>query len=92
MNYNYGIMEMIFRKDDNWRLSRGAYVFVIIGLLLLLSAITAVIIIVDPWTVILQDFYIYPFIHVCSNILIYIFVLNGYRSGHHFFYFFYSSF
>ncbi|XP_076948142.1 calpain-type cysteine protease DEK1-like isoform X2 [Bidens hawaiensis] len=38
-------------KDDNWKLSRGVYVFVIIGLLLLLSAISAVIVIVDPWTI-----------------------------------------
>lgn len=38
-------------KDDNWRLSRGAYVFVIIGLLLLLSAISAVIVVVQPWTI-----------------------------------------
>lgn len=38
-------------KDDNWRLSRGAYVFVIIGLLLLLSAISAVIVIIEPWTI-----------------------------------------
>nr|XP_043613886.1 calpain-type cysteine protease DEK1 [Erigeron canadensis] len=38
-------------KDDNWRLSRGVYVFVIIGLLLLLSAISAVIVIIDPWTI-----------------------------------------
>ncbi|MFS8005870.1 putative calpain-3 protein [Helianthus anomalus] len=38
-------------KDDNWRLSRGAYVFIIIGLLLLLSAISAVIVIIKPWTI-----------------------------------------
>ncbi|KVH90878.1 Concanavalin A-like lectin/glucanase superfamily [Cynara cardunculus var. scolymus] len=38
-------------KDDNWRLSRGAYVFVIIGLLLLLSAISAIIVIIEPWTI-----------------------------------------
>ncbi|KAF3782219.1 Calpain-type cysteine protease [Nymphaea thermarum] len=38
-------------KDDDWRLSRGVYVFVGIGLLLLLGAISAVIIIVKPWTV-----------------------------------------
>ncbi|CAL5425722.1 unnamed protein product [Camellia sinensis] len=37
-------------KDDNWKLSRGVYVFIIIGLLLLLGAISAVIIIVNPWT------------------------------------------
>ncbi|KAG5566156.1 hypothetical protein RHGRI_001930 [Rhododendron griersonianum] len=38
-------------KDDNWKLSRGVSVFLIIGLLLLLSAISAVIIIVKPWTI-----------------------------------------
>lgn len=38
-------------KDDNWKLSRGVYVFVTIGLLLLLSAISAVIVIVKPWTI-----------------------------------------
>lgn len=38
-------------KDDNWKLSRGVYVFIIIGLLLLLGAISAVIIIVNPWTI-----------------------------------------
>uniref|UniRef100_A0A5B6ZBC6 Protein DEFECTIVE KERNEL 1 n=1 Tax=Davidia involucrata TaxID=16924 RepID=A0A5B6ZBC6_DAVIN len=38
-------------KDDDWKLSRGVYVFVIIGLLLLLGAISAVIVIVKPWTI-----------------------------------------
>ncbi|GAB4835104.1 Calpain-type cysteine protease dek1 [Ancistrocladus abbreviatus] len=38
-------------KDDNWKLSRGVYAFVIIGLLLLLCAISAVIVIVKPWTI-----------------------------------------
>ncbi|XP_071726468.1 calpain-type cysteine protease DEK1 [Rutidosis leptorrhynchoides] len=38
-------------KDDNWRLSEGAHVFIIIGLLLLLSAISAVIVIIKPWTI-----------------------------------------
>ncbi|KAK6925768.1 Peptidase C2, calpain, catalytic domain, partial [Dillenia turbinata] len=38
-------------KDDDWRLSRGVYVFVAIGLLLLLGAISAVIVIVEPWTI-----------------------------------------
>lgn len=38
-------------RDDNWKLSRGVYVFVIIGLLLLLGAISAIIVIVDPWTI-----------------------------------------
>ncbi|XP_047318032.1 calpain-type cysteine protease DEK1-like isoform X2 [Impatiens glandulifera] len=38
-------------KDDNWKLSRGVYVFVTVGILLLLGAISAVIVIVEPWTV-----------------------------------------
>ncbi|XP_068636405.1 calpain-type cysteine protease DEK1-like isoform X1 [Aristolochia californica] len=38
-------------KDDDWRLSHGVYVFVGIGLLLLLGAISAVIVIVKPWTI-----------------------------------------
>ncbi|PSS14492.1 Calpain-type cysteine protease [Actinidia chinensis var. chinensis] len=38
-------------KDDNWNLSRGVYGFIIIGLLLLLCAISAVITIVKPWTI-----------------------------------------
>ncbi|KAJ9697702.1 hypothetical protein PVL29_007026 [Vitis rotundifolia] len=38
-------------KDDDWKLSRGVYVFVIIGLLLLLGAISAVVVIVKPWTI-----------------------------------------
>ncbi|XP_043692215.1 calpain-type cysteine protease DEK1-like [Telopea speciosissima] len=38
-------------KDDDWKLSRGVYVFVGIGLLLLLGAISAVIVIVKPWTI-----------------------------------------
>ncbi|EEF38998.1 calpain, putative [Ricinus communis] len=38
-------------KDDGWKLSRGVYVFVIIGLLLLLGAISAVIVVVNPWTI-----------------------------------------
>lgn len=41
----------IFRKDDDWKLSRGVFVFVIIGLLLLLGAISAVTVIIIPWTV-----------------------------------------
>lgn len=44
-------MGTIFRKDDNWRLSRGVYIFVTIGLLLLLGAISAVIVVIKPWTV-----------------------------------------
>lgn len=38
-------------KDDDWKLSRGIYVFVVIGFLLLLGAISAVITIIKPWTV-----------------------------------------
>lgn len=38
-------------KDDYWKLSRGSYVFISIGLLLLLGAISAITIIVKPWTI-----------------------------------------
>ncbi|VFQ97495.1 unnamed protein product [Cuscuta campestris] len=39
-------------KDDNWKLYRGAYIFVIIGLLLLqLGAISAIIVTVHPWRI-----------------------------------------
>ncbi|KAJ4808103.1 Calpain protease [Rhynchospora pubera] len=38
-------------KDDDWKLSRGVYVFVGIGFLLLLGAISAVIVTIRPWTV-----------------------------------------
>ncbi|OVA06359.1 Peptidase C2 [Macleaya cordata] len=38
-------------KDDDWKLSRGVYVFVGIGLLLSLGAISAVTVIVKPWTI-----------------------------------------
>lgn len=38
-------------KDDDWRLSRGVYVFVTIGLLLLLCAISSVIVVIEPWTI-----------------------------------------
>uniref|UniRef100_A0A7N1A3N3 Protein DEFECTIVE KERNEL 1 n=1 Tax=Kalanchoe fedtschenkoi TaxID=63787 RepID=A0A7N1A3N3_KALFE len=38
-------------KDDDWRLSRGVYIFVSIGVLLLLGAISAVISIVEPWRI-----------------------------------------
>ncbi|KAI5665946.1 hypothetical protein M9H77_15799 [Catharanthus roseus] len=38
-------------KDDNWKLSQGAYIFISIGLLLLLGGISAIIIIIEPWTV-----------------------------------------
>lgn len=44
-------MEYICRKDDDWSLSRGVYVFVSFGLLLLLGAISAVIVVIKPWTV-----------------------------------------
>ncbi|KAK7247001.1 hypothetical protein RIF29_41876 [Crotalaria pallida] len=38
-------------KDDDWKLSRGVYIFVIIGLLLLLGAISALIVVIKPWTI-----------------------------------------
>ncbi|KAF6155138.1 hypothetical protein GIB67_019664, partial [Kingdonia uniflora] len=38
-------------RDDDWKLSRGVYIFVGIGVLLLLGAISAVIVIVKPWTI-----------------------------------------
>ncbi|XP_027916501.1 calpain-type cysteine protease DEK1 isoform X1 [Vigna unguiculata] len=38
-------------KDDDWKLSRGVYIFVIIGLVLLLGAISALIVVVKPWTI-----------------------------------------
>ncbi|KAK9274194.1 hypothetical protein L1049_019008 [Liquidambar formosana] len=38
-------------KDDDWKLSRGVYIFVTIGLLLLLGAISAIIVIIKPWTI-----------------------------------------
>ncbi|XP_022729421.1 calpain-type cysteine protease DEK1 isoform X1 [Durio zibethinus] len=38
-------------KDDGWKLSRGVYAFVTIGLLLLLGAISAVIVVIKPWTI-----------------------------------------
>ncbi|KAG2675265.1 hypothetical protein I3843_13G154700 [Carya illinoinensis] len=38
-------------KDDDWSLSRGVYVFVSFGLLLLLGAISAVIVVIKPWTI-----------------------------------------
>ncbi|CAM8889204.1 unnamed protein product [Rhodiola kirilowii] len=38
-------------KDDDWRLSQGVYIFVSIGVLLLLGAISAVIVMVKPWTI-----------------------------------------
>uniref|UniRef100_A0A0D3BN76 Calpain catalytic domain-containing protein n=1 Tax=Brassica oleracea var. oleracea TaxID=109376 RepID=A0A0D3BN76_BRAOL len=42
---------MIKWKDDCWILSRGVYVFVSIGLVLLFGAIAAVIIVIRPWTI-----------------------------------------
>ncbi|XP_028759629.1 calpain-type cysteine protease DEK1 [Neltuma alba] len=38
-------------KDDDWKLSRGVHIFVVIGLLLLLGAISAVIVVIKPWTI-----------------------------------------
>ncbi|KAM3321457.1 calpain-type cysteine protease ADL1 [Capsicum chacoense] len=38
-------------KDDNWKLSRGAYMFIIIGLLLLLGAISDIIVTIKPWAI-----------------------------------------
>ncbi|KAM7259566.1 hypothetical protein ACFE04_015307 [Oxalis oulophora] len=38
-------------KDDEWTLSRGVYTFLAISLLLLLGAISAVIVVVKPWTI-----------------------------------------
>ena len=45
------VVKTFCRKDDDWKLSRGVYIFVIFGLLLLLGAISAVIVVVKPWTV-----------------------------------------
>lgn len=38
-------------RDDNWKLSRGAHIFISIGLLLLLGAISAIIVIIQPWMI-----------------------------------------
>lgn len=38
-------------KDDNWEISRGVYLFVGMGLFLLLGAISAVITTINPWMV-----------------------------------------
>ncbi|PHU01662.1 hypothetical protein BC332_31449 [Capsicum chinense] len=46
-----GLFKCTFRKDDNWKLSRGAYIFIIIGLLLLLGAISAIIVTIKPWAI-----------------------------------------
>ena len=51
MSKLYSPMSIVFRKDDGWKLSRGVYIFVTIGLLLLLGAISAVIVVIEPWTV-----------------------------------------
>lgn len=41
----------ICRKDDGWKLSRGVYIFVMIGLLLLFGGISALTVVIKPWTV-----------------------------------------
>ncbi|KAK8943955.1 hypothetical protein KSP40_PGU018953 [Platanthera guangdongensis] len=38
-------------KDDDWKLSSGVYVFLSIGFSLLLGAMSAVIVVIRPWTV-----------------------------------------
>uniref|UniRef100_A0ACD5ZI26 Uncharacterized protein n=1 Tax=Avena sativa TaxID=4498 RepID=A0ACD5ZI26_AVESA len=38
-------------KDDDWKISRGVYLFVGMGMLLLLGAISAIIVTIRPWTV-----------------------------------------
>ncbi|KAL3654770.1 Calpain-type cysteine protease dek1 [Castilleja foliolosa] len=38
-------------KDDNWKLYRGAYLFIITGIVLLLGAISAVTVIIEPWAI-----------------------------------------
>lgn len=38
-------------KDDGWRISRGVYLFIGMGMLLLLGAISAIIVTIRPWTV-----------------------------------------
>jgi hypothetical protein len=40
-----------FRKDDDWKISRGVYLFVGMGMLLLFGAVAAVIVTIRPWTV-----------------------------------------
>ncbi|EPS66151.1 phytocalpain [Genlisea aurea] len=37
--------------DDNWNISRGAYIFIMIGLALLLGAISAITVTIRPWTI-----------------------------------------
>ncbi|WOL02903.1 calpain-type cysteine protease ADL1 isoform X1 [Canna indica] len=38
-------------KDDDWKLSRGVYVFIGIGFTLLLGATSSLIVVITPWTV-----------------------------------------
>ncbi|KAG0455407.1 hypothetical protein HPP92_024699 [Vanilla planifolia] len=38
-------------KDDNWKASSGAYVFLTIGFSLLIGSMSAVIVVIRPWTV-----------------------------------------
>lgn len=38
-------------KDDDWKISRGVYLFVGMGMLLLFGAVAAVIVTIRPWTV-----------------------------------------
>lgn len=45
------VWKLFCRKDDNWKLSRGVYVFVSIGLVLMFGAISAVTVTIKPWTV-----------------------------------------
>ncbi|XAR62905.1 Calpain-3 [Bertholletia excelsa] len=48
LSLSFGLLKW---KDDNWKLSRGVYIFVTVGVLLLLCAISAVIVIIKPWTI-----------------------------------------
>ncbi|PKA55512.1 hypothetical protein AXF42_Ash006714 [Apostasia shenzhenica] len=38
-------------KDDDWKLSSGVYIFLAIGFSLLLGAMSAIIVVIKPWTV-----------------------------------------
>ncbi|KAK8446135.1 hypothetical protein SEVIR_9G438700v4 [Setaria viridis] len=38
-------------KDDDWKISRGVYLFISMGMLLLFGAVAAVIVTIRPWTV-----------------------------------------
>lgn len=62
------LWNLVCRRDDNWKLSRGAYIFISIGLLLLLGAISAIIVIIQPWTVSL----LHHIIESCSNWCVYV--------------------